>query len=79
MPLSILSRVAPEHRQRLETPLSDGQRTALRTMLSAGLMRPALDDETKGALVAAGYGRETMGGFTLTDVGQVRAYMESGS
>ena len=75
---TVLSRVPPQHRRQLQTPLSAGQAAALRTMLTAGLLRPALDDETKAALASAGYARETPGGFALTDVGQVRAMMENG-
>lgn len=77
-PTIILSRVPPEHRQKLQTPLSATAAAALGTMLSAGLLRPALDDETKGALVAAGYAQDKVGGFALTDTGHVRAMMEIG-
>jgi hypothetical protein len=74
----ILSRVPPESRHKLTTPLSAEHSTALRTMLTAGLLRPALDDETAGALIAAGYARQTVGGLALSDEGQVRALMELG-
>ena len=73
----ILARVPPESRHKLETPLSATQSGALRTMLTAGLLRPALDAETSEALVAAGYAHQTMGGIALTDEGQVRAMMEN--
>lgn len=78
MPSPIASKVAPEHRQKLTTPLTGGQSSALRTMLSAGLMRPKLDDETSAALIAAGYAKQTFGGVAMTDTGMVRAMMENG-
>jgi hypothetical protein len=79
MPSGIASRVPPEHRQKLATPLSAEQSGALRTMLTAGLLRPALPEETSSALIAAGYAKQTMGGVAMTDLGQVRAMMENGS
>lgn len=78
MPSPIASKVAPEHRQKLTTPLSAGNASALRTMLTAGLARPVLAEDTANALIAAGYAKQTFGGVALTDVGQVRAMMENG-
>jgi hypothetical protein len=78
MPQTIFSRVAPEHRQKLVTPITAEQSAALRGMLLGGLMRPVVPDETKAALAAAGYGEERAGGFALTQAGQVRAFMENG-
>jgi hypothetical protein len=75
---SVLSRVAPENRAQLQTPLARTEVAALRTMLTAGLLRPALDGETKAALIGAGYVREALGGAMLTDSGAVRAMMEVG-
>ena len=78
MPTTILSRVAPEHRQKLATPLTADQSAALRGMLLGGLMRPVVPDEMKAALTAAGYGEDRAGGYSLTPAGQVRAFMENG-
>lgn len=78
MPSPIASRVAPEHRQKLTTPLTAGQSSALRTMLSAGLMRPVMPQETADALIAADYARQAFGGVAMTDTGAVRAMMENG-
>lgn len=75
---SIISRVAPEHRQKLATPLDAAHADALRSMFTAGLLRPVVPSETADALIAAGYAHETFGGLALTDVGQVRAMMELG-
>ena len=74
----ILARVPPESRHKLATPLSAAHAGALKTMLTAGLLRPALDAETSDALGAAGYARQTMGGLALSDEGTVRAMMELG-
>lgn len=76
-PNSTIARVPPEHRQKLETPLSAASSAALQTMFSAGLLRPVLQRETADALVNAGYIREGLGGHAMTDVGRVRAMMES--
>jgi hypothetical protein len=74
----IVGRASPEHRQRLQTPLSGQVAGTLRTMLSAGLMRPVVAEDHAAALVAAGYAHQTLGGFALTDTGMVRAMMENG-
>lgn len=78
MPSPIASRVAPEHRQRLATPLDAKQSGALITMLNTGLMRPVLEPGVANALIAAGYAKRTLGGVSLTDLGETRAMMESG-
>jgi hypothetical protein len=73
----IITRVPPEDRQKLTTPLEDTSTAALRAMGANRLMRPVMSPETEAELIAAGYGRQTLGGFTLTDVGMVRAMMEN--
>lgn len=77
-PSAIVNRVAPEHRQKLATPISTRATGALRTMLTAGLMRPIVPDEIASELVASGYAHEVAGGLALTGIGQVRAMMEVG-
>ena len=62
MTTSILSRVAPEDRQKLLTPLADTHAAALKTMLNAGLLRSVLPDEIAQPLIAAGYVKSTLGG-----------------
>ena len=76
LPPGTLARLPPESRAKLATPLSAEHTTALRTMFTAGLLRPLLDPETAGALVAAGYAREGTGGLMLTDEGAARALLE---
>ena len=81
MPVShgtVIDRVPPEGRHKLQTPLSDAQSGALRTMLTAGLLRPVLDQEIAASLIAAGYVHETFGGQSLTATGEIRAMMENG-
>ena len=73
----ILNRVPPEHRQKLLTPVGAEARSVLAQMGANKLMRPVMSVETQSELIAAGYGRETLGGFALSDVGQVRAMMEA--
>jgi hypothetical protein len=60
------------------TTLGSGQSAALKTMLTAGLLRPVLPDEIAQPLIAAGYVKVTLGGTALTDVGVARAMMENG-
>ena len=74
----IINRVAPEDRQRLQTPLTDGTMSALRQMGVNRLLRPVMTPETEQELMAAGYVRQSLGGLQLTDIGQVRAMIEVG-
>lgn len=75
---TILSRVAPESRHKLMTPLAADDAAALRTTFTAGLMRPALPPEQAQRLIDAGYMQQGTGGTFLTDTGAVRAQMELG-
>ena len=74
----IVDRLAPASRQKLQTPLSDATAAALRQFGVNRLLAPAVSDDTKAELMAAGYAKETLGGIVLTDIGHVRAMMETG-
>ncbi len=75
----ILDSVPPDRRQPLFQKMSDEAVTAVRVLLTAGLLRPKLPPTITAELVTAGYARETTSGTViLTDVGQVRAFMENG-
>ena len=78
MPSAILSKVLPQHRQKLMTPLAAEANAALKQMGANRLLRPVTSPETNAQLIEAGYARETLGGIALTDIGQVRAAMENG-
>lgn len=73
---SPIARAAPEHRIKFASGLGGAQSAALRSLMTAGLLRPSIDDETKSALIAAGYARDALGGTALTDTGGFRAAME---
>lgn len=72
----LITRVPPEHRQKLLTPLSAAASAALSAMGGNKLLRPVMDEDTSAQLINAGYAKATLGGVALTDVGQVRAQME---
>jgi hypothetical protein len=74
----IISRVPPQHRQKLMTPLDDASASALRQMGVNKLLRPVMTPETEATLISAGYARRSTGGLILSDEGAVRAMMENG-
>ena len=79
-PASAISRLPPQPRGRLNTPLEAQGSAALRVLSTAGLLRPAMAPETVSALTDAGYVRQALGGdVVLSDVGRIRAMMEFGT
>ena len=74
----LITRVPPEHRLKLLTPLGVEAMSALRAMGANKLLRPVMSEETTAELVDAGYVHETFGGPVLSDIGQVRSAMENG-
>ena len=75
----IIDSVPPDKRAPLFQKMSDESVTAVRVLLTAGLMKPKLPESVTAELIASGYARQTTSGTTvLTDVGIVRAMMENG-
>lgn len=75
----IIDSIPPDKRAPLFTRMSDESISAVRVLLTAGLMKPKLPEAVSSELIAAGYARQTTSGtIVLTDVGQVRAFMENG-
>ena len=75
----IIDSVPPDKRAPLFQKMSDESVTAVRVLLTAGLMKPRLPEAVTAELIASGYARQTTSGTTvLTDVGIVRAMMENG-
>jgi hypothetical protein len=75
---SIISRVSPENRWKLETPIGTATAASLMAISNAGLLRPVIPPDHEEELVNAGYAERVLGGLRLTDTGQVRAQMELG-
>ena len=71
------NRTPPQNRQKLMSAIPAAQSSALRTMSTAGVLRPTLDAATVDVLVQAGYVRNVLGGYLLTDEGGFRSTMEN--
>jgi hypothetical protein len=75
-PASVIARIPPAARQRISTATGAAESAALGA-LAPRLMRPIVTAEDAAPLIAAGYVRQTFGGYSLTDLGSLRAAMEA--
>lgn len=75
---SIVARVAPENRWKLDTVLSSGVGSSLMSLASKGLLRPTIPADHAQELISGGYVEQTLGGLRMTNTGNMRAVMELG-